>query len=161
MRAALQQNAFDAYLLKDLAKIYFQDGDYRQTLNILENSMGMVPFDAEKQFYIGRAQMELGRFDTSVETLKQLAEKKVDNPEVFYFLGQAYGKMNQLPRAHYYLGVYYHRTGHFQNARFHLIRARKELNDADLKRDVDKRLKAIEKKGRHAEEAPDRKRLLP
>lgn len=150
LKAALESNAFDPYILKDLGKIYFLDGKYEQALNILENVIGLSPVDPEGLYYLGRTEMELGKLDEAVASLTKLIEKNPRFTPAFYSLGEAYGKQNKLADAHYYLGIYYKKTGKLENAIFHLTRALKDMTDPEKKRQIEKMLKQIRKVKRKA-----------
>jgi len=145
IKVALESNAFDAYILKDLGKIYFLDGKYKQALNILENVLSINPLDPDGLYYLGRAQVGLGKLDDAVTSLTKLTKKYPRFAPGFYSLGEAYGKQNKLTQAHFYLGIYYAKTGNPTNARFHLKRASKDMDDPEKKRQIEELLRKIGK----------------
>jgi predicted Zn-dependent protease len=145
IKAALESNAFDAYILKDLGKIYFLEGKYKQALNILENVLSINPGNPDGLYYLGLSQMELGKLEDAVISLTKLTKKYPRFAPGFYSLGEAYGKKNKLTEAHFYLGIYYTKTGNLKNARFHLKRALKDMDDPEKKRQIEKMLKKISK----------------
>ncbi len=145
IQAALEKNAFDPYILKDLGRIYFFDGKYEQALNILQNVISISPDDSNGLLYLGRTQMELGRLQEAVRSLTTLVTKYPDYTQAFYSLGEAYGKQNKLAESHYYLGIYYKKTGNLKNAHFHLSRALNETSDLEKKHQIEEMLKEIRK----------------
>ncbi len=145
MKSALERNAFDAYLLKDLGKMYFADGAYDQALNIFESCLSLGRIDLESLLFKGRAEIELGRSDAAVTSLGDLIAKDPGYTQAYYYLGEAYGKQNRMAEAHYYLGVYYQKTGHVKNAMFHLNRALKDLQDGEKRRNTEALLKELRK----------------
>ena len=145
LKAALEGNAFDPYMLKDLGKIYFLDGRYDQALKILNNVILIRPDDSDALYYLGRTQMESGRFEAAVGSLEKLIKKYPGYTPAFYSLGEAYGKQKKLAEAHYYLGIYYRKTGKFDSAVFHLKRALKETDEPEKKREIEEMLNQIQK----------------
>jgi len=145
IQMALEAHAFDPYILKDLGKTYFLDGRYREALNIFENSMGINSGDPEHRFFLGRTQIQLGMLKEAVASLQELVKKYPRFRQVYYYLGEAYGKQGNLPEAHYNLGIYYTKTWNLKNARFHLKRALKDIKDPDKRKEIEGILKKIER----------------
>ena len=145
IKSALEKNAFDPYILKDLGKIYFFDGHYEKALNIFENSLGIGQNDPESLLFKGRSQLELGRLEAATVSLEDLVRKDPKYTQAYYFLGEVYGKQGRMSEAHYYLGIYYHRKGQVRNAIFHLNRALNGINDSEKRRNIEDRLKVLRK----------------
>ena len=120
----------DSGILRDLGKAYFDMGDYSAALKTLKGALAFNANDPEGQFLLGRAQMMTNDLQGALETFKMLVEKSPDYPPGIYYLGETYGKLGNLPEAHYHLGMYYKYKGPAKNARFHLERAL-ELSSRD------------------------------
>ena len=145
IQLALEENAFDPYILKDLGKIYFLDGRYQKALNIFESSTGLTSGDPEHRFFLAQTQMKLGMLEEAVISLQEIVKKYPGFKQAYYYLGEAYGKQGNLPEAHYNLGIYYTKTWNFKNAGFHLRRALKDIKDPDKRKKIEVILKRIEK----------------
>jgi predicted Zn-dependent protease len=137
------RNALDPYILTDLGRIYFLDGRYEEALGALDGAVSLESDNPEGLFYQGRSQMELGQLKKAAETFE--AAIRVDHQYLpaYYFLGETDGRLNNMPDAHYYLGIYYYRKGQNRTARYHLTRARRLLRDPSRLETVDQALKAI------------------
>jgi len=159
LKKALEKRTFDPYLLKELGKIYFLNGQYAEALKTLEGTIGSD--DPEAQFYLARCYLEANRLDEAISMLEQLTDIKQEYADAYYFLGEAYGKADKQGDSHYCLGIYYKLKGDIKTALFHFNRAAK-LSDSpfrkqrtedmlkDLKKDKDKEDK--EKEEREKEE---------
>jgi len=130
LKKAVQLRPLDADILRDLGKAYFDMGDYLAALKTLKGALAFNSNDPEGQFYLGRAQMMTNDLQGALETFQVLAKKYPDYPPGMYYLGETYGKLGNLPEAHYHLGMYYRYNGPAKNARFHLERAL-ELSSRD------------------------------
>jgi len=143
MRAALEKEALNPYILKELGRIYFLDGQYQKAVNALEASIAMSPTDDEGLLFLGQTHLELGQLDKAGNALLSAVEKNPQNGQAYFFLGKVYGKQGRMTEAHYYLGVYYQEKGELQNALFHLSRAAEGSHDALRSEAIDRRLTAL------------------
>ncbi|MDP7078044.1 MAG: hypothetical protein QGI64_07255, partial [Desulfobacterales bacterium] len=66
------------------------------------------------------------------------------NNRAFFFLSAVYSRQGKPSEAHYYLGIYFKKTGNLKNATFHLNRAREKTDDPERKLKIKKMLKEIE-----------------
>lgn len=137
------KNALDPYILTDLGRIYFLDGRYEEALGTLEGAVSLGSENPEGLFYQGRSQMELGQLKEAAESFKTAIRADRQYLPAYYFLGETHGRLNNMPDAHYYLGIYYYRKGQNHTARYHLVRARRLLRDPAKLEAVDQALKAI------------------
>jgi predicted Zn-dependent protease len=137
IRIALTKRAFDPYILKDLGRIYFLDGQFPQALKTLKSAGGLIPDDPECLFYIGRTQMELGDLADASDNLLKLVRQHPAFTPAYYFLGQSLGQQQQLGDAHYYLGVFYLRKRDFKNAKIQLKQALKHPQDDERRKKID------------------------
>jgi beta-barrel assembly-enhancing protease len=137
------RNALDPYILTDLGRIYFLAGRYEEALGALEGAVSLTSDNPEGLFYQGRSQMELGQLKKAAESFKAAIRVDRHYLPAYYFLGETDGRLDNMPDAHYYLGIYYYRKGQNPTARYHLTRARRLLRDPAKLEAVDQALKAI------------------
>jgi beta-barrel assembly-enhancing protease len=130
LKKALEISALNPYYLMELGWIYFSEGAYQKSAAILTSATGIVD-DINAKFYLGRAQMELGKFDQAVNKFEEVIKTKTNFNQVYYYLGEAYGKQKKLGEAHYNLGIYYYNKQDLKNTKFHLKRAIKILSDPE------------------------------
>lgn len=145
LRTALEQKAFDQYIIRDLGRIYFLDGRYQEALNILHSAQSIAPNSPQRLFYLGRTQIEMGRLKEAAVTFEQLISINSEYSKAYYFLGGTYGKLGRLDYAHYYLGIYYKMDSNFKNAAFHLKKALETMNDPEKRAKIKKMLMGIRK----------------
>jgi len=130
LKKAVQLRPLDQDILRDLGTAYFNMGDYEAALKTLKGALAFNANDPEGGFFLGRAQMMTNDLQGALETFKSLVEKYPGYSLAIYYLGETYGKLGNLPEAHYHLGMYYKNKGPAKNARFHLERAL-ELSSGD------------------------------
>ncbi len=137
------KNALDPYILTDLGRIYYLDGRYEEALDTLEGAVTLTANNPEGLFYLGRSQMELGQLKKAAETFETAIRVDSQYLPAYYFLGETDGRLNNMPDAHYYLGVFYYRKGQNRTARYHLLRAQRLLRDPAKLEEVNQALKTI------------------
>jgi predicted Zn-dependent protease len=155
LKKALTSNALDPYILSDLGRIYFLSGRYDEALRSLEGSLTLKKDNPQGLFFLGRTLTALGRLEDAAAKFEALIKKGTSYQQVHYFLGETYSKLNRKAESHYNLGIHHFKKNDYRNARFHLMRARKQLEDpvkrktaSDLLKQIDKSLrKEGEKKG--------------
>ena len=145
LRTALQKRAFDPYMLRDVGRVYYLDGQFEQSLKMLETARNMIPDDADCGLYLGQTYMAMGRYDEASTVLRGVVEKHRDYTTAFYILGQSLGKQGNLADAHYYLGIYHARKRELKTAIFQYRQALKYTQDAERQGTIEKRLKKLEK----------------
>ncbi|MBW2677409.1 MAG: M48 family metalloprotease [Deltaproteobacteria bacterium] len=147
---ALEKKALNPYMLGELGRIYFMDGNYEKALRVLEPAVTRGPSDPDAMFFLARTHMELGQFEKASGILEVLTEKYPDFTDVYYFLGTAYGQQGNMEKAHYYLGVFYARRGKLKSAAFHLTRAQETATDPKRKAEIERLLENIDQRIAHA-----------
>ena len=145
LRVALEKNAFDIYIMRDLGRIYYRDGRYQEALDILHSAESLAPNNPQRLFYLGRTQIETGRLKEAVVTFEKLISINAGYTKAYYSLGETYSKLGRLDYAHYYLGIYYKMGSNFKNAAFHLKKALETMNDPGKRAEIDKMLNRIRK----------------
>lgn len=143
---ALEKKALNPYILSELGRVYFQEGDDDKALRLLESSVAMGPSDPDAMFFLGRTYLELGQYEKAADILGKLLEKYPDFTEVSYFLGTAQGKQGDMENAHFNLGVFSARRGKLKSAAFHLERAQELTTDPERKETIEKMLEGINKR---------------
>lgn len=143
LRIVLEKRAFDPFVLRDMGRVYFLDGQYQQALKMLKTAHNMIPDDAECRLFLAQTQTELELYDEASLVLLGLVEKNPDYTPAYYFLGQSLGKQGNLADAHYYLAVYHTRKKDYQTAIVQLQNALKYTKDEEKKLKIENRLKEL------------------
>ncbi|MBF0227405.1 MAG: M48 family metalloprotease [Desulfobacterales bacterium] len=144
IKKALGKNAFDKCILKDLGKVYYLDGKYKEALSILEVSVS--PDDYDGLFVIARINMELGNYAEAIPIFERIIAHEKDYHQAIYYLGESYGKINNFEDAHFYLGKYYTEINNIPNALFHLEKSLKLTSDPEKKEKIKELIKQNKKK---------------
>ncbi|MGD2096777.1 MAG: M48 family metalloprotease [Desulfobacterales bacterium] len=145
IRTALQKRAFDPYMLRDVGRVYYLDGQFEQSLKMLKTARNMIPDDADCSLYLGQTYMAMGQYDEASSVLQGVVEKHPDYTKAYYVLGQSLGKQGNLADAYYYLGVYHTRKRDLKTAIVQYRQALKYTKDAERRATIEKRLKKFEK----------------
>ena len=144
LRTALQKRAFDPYMLRDVGRVYYLDGQFEQSLKMLKTARNMIPDDADCGLYLGQTYMAMGLYDEATPILRDVIEKHRRYTKAYYILGQSLGKQGNLADAHYYLGIYHTRRRDLRNAIVQYQLALKHTQDAERRATIEKRLKKFE-----------------
>ena len=144
LRMALEKRAFDPYILRDVGRVYYLDGQLQLSLKMLKTAQNMIPDDAGFNIYLGQTYMALEQFDESSAALRKVIEKYPAYTNAYYLLGQSLGKQGNLADAHYYLAIYHGRKGELKKALVQYQRALKYTRDADRRAQIEKRVKKLE-----------------
>lgn len=155
LRSALAQNALDPMILSDLGRVYFLDGQYKKALSTLTGVTSWTNGNPEALFYLGRTQMELGELKNAVVSLEELRDIYPEYRPTYKFLGECYGRLSNMPEAHYNLGLYHFKKGDPRTARYHLLKAREGMTDAAKLETINKAIKSL---GRQANEEKGNKK---
>jgi predicted Zn-dependent protease len=145
LKKALTYNALDPYILSDLGRIYFLSGRYDEALRSLEGSLTLKGDNPQGLLFLGRTLTALGRLEDAAANFEALIKKETSYQQVYYFLGETYSKLNRKAESHYNLGIYHFKKNDYRNARFHLMRAKKQLEDPVKRKTASDLLKQIEK----------------
>jgi predicted Zn-dependent protease len=145
LRTAMEKRVFDPYILRDVGRVYYLNGQYQQSLKMLKTAHNMMPDDAACSFYLGQTYMEMELFDDASLVLQEVVEKHPGYTEVYSILGQSLSKQGNLADAYYYLGIYYTRKGDYKTAVVQYRNALKYVKDADRRAKIEERLKKFEK----------------
>ncbi len=146
IRIALEKDAFDPNMLRDLGKIYYFNGQYPEAMNVLESALKIGSFDHEGLYYLGRTKVELGMFNEAITAFDEIIAKRPNHAKALYSIGETYYKLENPGEAHYYLGIYYKYKKDIKNTIFHLEKALKTLKNPEKKEKVKEMLDKIKKK---------------
>jgi predicted Zn-dependent protease len=160
LKKALEQSALDPYYLMELGGIYFSEGRYENAVAILTSATGIIN-DINGKFYLGRAQMELGKLNEAIEKFEEVIMEKSNFNQVYYYLGEAYGKIDNLEEAHYNLGIYYYNKQDLKNTRFHLSRAVKILKNPEKRKEAKQMLAELPRHINNQKEEINKRRTAP
>jgi predicted Zn-dependent protease len=112
-----------APILVELGETYFEMGELDKANQVLNSALTLEPDQPVALYALGRCQLEQGQVAESSKQLARAARINDRLPSIHYYLGLAYGKMNQLADAHYHFGIHYKRKGSLRNAQFHFQEA--------------------------------------
>lgn len=146
IKKALEKEAFNPYIIKDLGRIYFMDGRHQEALNLLKSGLSLAPEDPVSLIYLGRTQIALEKYEEAVHTLEPVAAEYESYPEALYHLGKAYGRMELMVKAHYHLGMYYTKTRKLETALFHLEKAEETTEEPDEKKKLQEKIGEVKEK---------------
>jgi len=149
LRKALERDAFNPTLLREMGRIYFLQGNYSQALQTLGGSYRLAPQDTESLYYLARTNMALGNLTQAVEELNAYIEKNPKDPEAHSLLGSTYGMQENLGMAHYHLGKYNQMKGRWKTARIHLQKALPFISDPTQKEEIETMLEQVKKSSNH------------
>jgi predicted Zn-dependent protease len=130
-------------ILVELGETYFQMGEFDKADSVESSALVLEPDQPIALFVLGRTQLEQGKADEASKNLASAARINDRLPSIHYYLGLAYGKLNQLAEAHYQFGIHYRREGSFKNAQFHFMEALRYADSARRKEDIEKQLKEV------------------
>jgi predicted Zn-dependent protease len=145
IKKALSGHAFDGDILSDLGRAYFRDGQYEKALGTLEAAASLSKKNADGLFYLGRTRMELDQLPAAVEAFERVLSLYPGYSAAYQFAGEVYGRMGNMPEAHYFLGVYSYRKGEYRTARYHLSRAQQSIKDPEKLKITKEALETINK----------------
>lgn len=77
-------------------------GNYQNALAILNNLPNEISIQAEKQFYIGMSDMEIGNFDAAIRNFNDVLNKNVQFkyvPQINWYLGLCYLNIDETNKA--------------------------------------------------------------
>jgi len=145
LKKALETEAFNPIFLAGLGRVYFLDRRYQEALTTIASALSLDPQEPEALFFLGRTRLELDQPEEAQSAFERLLKQEIVAKQVYYFLGKAYGQEGKLAEAFLNLGRYYYLKHDFANARIHFKQALEKTQDPDQRREIEGRLKEIEK----------------
>ena len=149
LKNALEKDAFNPVMLRELGRIYFLEGLYPKALQSLEGSVGLAPQDNESLYYLSRTHMELGNLDKAADGFNTILKRSPKEKDIYLYLGNIYGQQENLGQAHYYLGKYHQLNGRWKTAIVHLEKALPLITDPKQKEEIEAMLKQVKKEASH------------
>jgi len=93
LKMAVKENALDPYILKELGRAYFFDGQYRKSSTILKGLLkaGTVDFKSDLgiNLILGQSAMELGNNTEASHLFEEIILKDSDYTKAYYYLGES------------------------------------------------------------------------
>jgi len=146
MRAALQKKAFDAHLLTDLGRLYYQQGRFADALKAMESAAVIGPDQADVLFWLARTLMVHDRFAEAADALEKVRQGCPNYHPAIQLLGEAYGRQGRMADAHYNLGIYHYNRQDDTSAVHHLARALENGIEGAKREEVKKLLTELKEK---------------
>ncbi|MBI9086201.1 MAG: M48 family metalloprotease [Desulfobacterales bacterium] len=149
------------YVLSALGQSQYALGQYAAAISTLTSAVRESPDDPDAWFHLGRTWILLGDYAKAVDSLERVLDLYSQYPQAAAFLGEAYGKMEQLGPAHFYLGLHHKEQNNFRIATFHLKRALELLRDPIKREKAEAMLKEMDDEGRWGKTGPSRSGKAP
>jgi len=146
IKKALEKEAFNPYMLKDLGRIYFMDGQHQESLKLFKSALSIAPEDPDGLIQLARTQIALKKYADAADTLEPVVADYESYPEAAYYLGEAYGRLEKMAEAHYHLGVYHTKGQRLKTALIHFQKAEKAAEDPEEKKKIQEKLEDVRKK---------------
>ena len=109
--------------LLELGNTYRMAGHPRKAVSIMEQAMKKDGSNRAALYLAGLSYLEMEEYTQAIRYFERLASIEAQKHDVFYQLGIAYGRLNQLARAHYNFGKYFAALFQIQEAVFHFKKA--------------------------------------
>ncbi len=130
-------------ILVELGETYFQMGEFDKANSVVSSALILEPDQEMALYVLGRTQLEQGRAAEASKNLARAARVNDRLPAIHYYLGLAYGRLNQLAEAHYQFGIHYRREGSLKNAQFHFMEALRHADSPNRKEAIEKQLQQV------------------
>jgi predicted Zn-dependent protease len=130
-------------ILVELGETYFQMGEFDKANSVVSSALILEPDQEMALYVLGRTQLEQGRAAEASKNLARAARINDRLPAIHYYLGLAYGRLNQLAEAHYQFGIHYRREGSLKNAQFHFMEALRYADSPNRKEAIEKQLQQV------------------
>jgi len=130
-------------ILVELGETYFQMGEFDKANSVVSSALILEPDQPMALYVLGRTELEQDRAAEASKNLARAARVNDRLPSIHYYLGMAYGKMNQLSEAHYQFGIHYRREGSLKNAQFHFTEALRYADSPSRKEAIEKELQQV------------------
>lgn len=150
-KLAISQRPDLSPLLVELGETYFRMGKLDKAASVLESALSLEPNQPAALYALGRCLLERGDAAGALANLREAAHLNDRLTSINYYLGMAYGRLNQLGEAHYHFGLHYEREGSWRNARFHFQEALRYTDRPERKVAIQKALKELEQQSRASE----------
>jgi len=130
-----------------MARILITKGEPKRAINYLKDVLSSAPDAPEVLYLLSDAYVDMGEDTMALTYLQRLAHMEAEGgsgfykPDIYYKMGNIYGRQGKLDLAHYNLGMFYMKAEEPQKANFHLNKALSITNDEKLKENIKELLK--------------------
>ncbi len=107
----------------DMARAYFESGQYQKSIHILSPYYDKNPQDEVAGFYLAQAYLELGQPQRALPIFKRIETGWPAPASLYFQMGGCYAAMNMAGEAHYYFYQYYKLLPDDQAASYHRQKA--------------------------------------
>jgi beta-barrel assembly-enhancing protease len=115
----------DKEILRDIGVDYFKLDRYPESIDYLMRAYNIDREDLRTLAYLGNSYEAMGFYEKALEYYRALEKTELDDEEVYYSIGMAYGKLKQMGDYHYYFGIYFKKQKKTDTALFHFKEALK------------------------------------
>ena len=144
LRKALAARPLDGYILADLGKLYFYEGQYDEAIRVLRGALGKGTEQPEGLYFMARAHQETEQFDTALSYFEVLLDKYPDYNQAHFDIGKVDSQMRRQGDAFFHLGQYYYGKGDMKKASFQLKKALEYDQTPKQRKDTEALLAEIE-----------------
>jgi len=138
-------------VLVELGVTYFEMGQVDKAASVLQSALSLDPNQATARLALGRALLEQGRLQEARDELIAAARLNDRLPSLHYYLGLAYGKLNELGEAHYQFGIHNQREGDWKGAMFHYQEALRYPLPPDRQQAIREAMKEVQEEIRETQ----------
>lgn len=145
LRKAQSECGNNLFVATGLADAYFRSGNLAGAYNVLAKAL---IFDSTYypvlHYRLGVVAQEQGLYQKALEHFRAIPEEDKDLfLDLDYRFGIVLGKMGFIGEAHEALGDYYKKQGDLQLARFHYEKALENVNEAERKKTIQKKIQRL------------------
>jgi beta-barrel assembly-enhancing protease len=120
-------------------------GDIDQSIGKLSQASILDPKDGNAAYYLARAYQEKRETQLALENYQRALKLGTEGENFYYYLGMAFGNVNDLGWAHYYFGKSFLMKGDRGKAFFHFQTALKHVGtDPNQKELIEKEIKSLD-----------------
>lgn len=112
-----------------LGNIHRTAGNPREAISVLDRVLMADANNPVALYLTGLCYQQMERYDQAVRYFERLAAVEYHKDDVFYQLGVAYGRLDELALAHFYFGRYFARISQGPEILFHFRKAEELAKD--------------------------------
>ena len=123
LRQALLFAPADKEILRDIGVDCFKLDQFPEAIDYLSRAYKIDREDLMTLAYLGNSYEAMGFYEKALEYYRALEKTELDDEEVYYSIGMAYGKLKDMGNSHYYFGIYSKKQKKIDTALFHFKEA--------------------------------------
>jgi predicted Zn-dependent protease len=151
--------AEQAWFKRDMGVCYLGLGKNEKAQDLLNQALALDPSDQMTLLSLGQSLTRQNRLDEAAFTLKRLLSMNDELPQAHYDLGVALGKMGRTGEASLHLGLAFKGQNNLKMARYHLDRAVRSLEgNPELKAQAQKILTKMDEAEEEKDKKPEKKK---